>query len=289
MTDDARDATQAEKGVWCVGFVRENAAPESTTISVCTEGRNIFLFQIILLIFVFSESAGSFYHVVNTHHDLYCSCVIYSFIARACCIQVHIFGNLNDHPIRTSDGEEINGPNVFGYNIDIPRFPARANTDATSAAASPTRLPIRAIRYIGVNGDGSVCRFGARQSAVASLTEEVVFESSTDALIPSKDSSAAATAGEKKRSALEVGEPVALAPAPLWSQTLSLVLLLAMMCGIIIFMALEFSDMMQAYAEIYAVAVAGKTQILCVFVSLLFVVSLFPKSPNCFKPQRASF
>ena len=182
-------------------------------------------------------------------------------------LQVHVFGNLNDHPIRTADGEEINGPNVFGYNIDIPRFPVRA-ANAVAASAPPTRLPIRAIRYIGVNGDGSVCRFGARQSAVAASVEEVVSESSTDALIPSNDSSSTA-AVPKKRSALEVGEPVALAPAPLWSQTISLILLLAMMCGIIIFMALEFSGMTQVYAEIYAVAVAGKILFLYIVLCLL--------------------
>ena len=37
-------------------------------------------------------------------------------------IQVHVFGGVNEHPLHTSTGEAIVGPNSFGYNLVIPRY-----------------------------------------------------------------------------------------------------------------------------------------------------------------------
>jgi hypothetical protein len=177
-------------------------------------------------------------------------------------VQVHIFGNLNDHPMRTSDGQEINGPNVFGYNVDLPRFPSPA-APAGSAQVS-ARLPIRAVRYVGKNADGSICRFGARHSVVNAVDEQQS-DSSSAALISDSASSSSDDFGKKRvaSSALEVDEPAPPKPAPLWSQILTLIILIAALCGVIITMALYFSAMTKSYAEIYAVAVAGVLDCLC--------------------------
>ncbi len=171
--------------------------------------------------------------------------------------QVHIFGNLNDHPMRTSDGKEINGPNVFGYNVDLPRFPSHAAS--SGSAQIPVRLPIRAVRYVGKNADGSICRFGARHSVVNAVDEQQQSDSSTAALISDSSSLSSDEFGKKRvaSSALEVDEPAPPKPAPLWSQILTLIILIAALCGVIITMALYFSAMTKSYAEIYAVAVAG--------------------------------
>jgi hypothetical protein len=148
--------------------------------------------------------------------------------------------------MRTSDGAEINGPNVFGYNIDVPRFP-----DSRLPTGSQHRLPIRGIRYIGVSADGTVCRFGARPSVVS---DDSTSDSSSASLLNAGASSAAE---HVRRAALEVDEPSPIAPAPLWAKTISLIMLLALMCGVIIAMALSFSQLTSVYAEIYSVAVAG--------------------------------
>jgi hypothetical protein len=153
--------------------------------------------------------------------------------------------------LRSSTGEEINGPNVFGYNIDIPRF-----------STSPSRLPIRAIRYVGVDSDGSVCRFGARQSAISSIEEQSsVLVSETQKLIPNESSD--------KSLSLEF-EAVPPKPAPLWAQVLAILLLLSALCGVIVAMYAGFPSMKKVYAEIFGVVVAGKT---CRYMN--FVLNIF--------------
>jgi hypothetical protein len=91
--------------------------------------------------------------------------------------QIHVFGSVNEHPLHTSKGEAIVGPNTFGYNIVVPRYPpvsqprnrgadgsddaylhdgagATTTTSETPAPLLGGRLPIRSIRYIGTNSDG---------------------------------------------------------------------------------------------------------------------------------------
>ena len=95
-------------------------------------------------------------------------------------IAVHVFGSVNEHALHTSSGEAIVGPNSFGYNLVIPRYPhvtqprVAQHDDAylhgNTEPAAPLlggRLPIRSLRYIGNNADGSMCRYGSREAALA--------------------------------------------------------------------------------------------------------------------------